>query len=195
VSNPLDEAFAKVGLERATAASMGREKERAAELAAGDLLKAYREVLEAVPRHVDRESETLTLAWSPRTEPPSSVQLVGPGRDHRGGSLVYGTCEAWRFTRSNPEDKSRTQFFVAVDCATLFMTKTLSSVAIKRRLRRALSATWLEAFADVRTGHHNLRLDVSPGSGEVSYRLYGSNLISPEHAATIIAEQELARRR
>lgn len=195
MSNPLDEAFAKVGLERAAAANMGREKERAAELAAGDLLNAYRELLEAVARRVDRESETLTLAWSPGTEPPSSVQPIGPGRDHRGGSLVYGTCEAWRFTRSYPEEKTRTEFFVAADCATLFMTETLSSVAIKRRLRRALSATRLEAFADVRSGRHNFRLDVSPGFGEEPYRLYRSNLISPEDAATIIAEQELARRR
>ncbi|HWO47964.1 MAG TPA: hypothetical protein VNM41_07870, partial [Solirubrobacterales bacterium] len=96
---------------------MAREKEKAAELAVRDLLEGYRKVLAAVPRHVTAAPEAITLAWSPEADPPSSVQPAGLGQGDRGASFAFGTCDAWRFTRSHPEDKSRTEFFVAADCA------------------------------------------------------------------------------
>jgi hypothetical protein len=195
MSNPLDDAFAKAESQRALEARMAREKEEAAELAARDLLDGYREVLAAVPRHVTAAPEAITLAWSPEVDPPSSVQPAGLGQGDRGSSFAFGTCDAWRFTKSYPEDKSRTEFFVAADCATVFTTKSLSSVRIKRSLRRAVTAQILTAFADVRTGRHDLRLDVSPGSGNRPYSINRCGLLKPEIAAEMIAEQELARRR
>jgi hypothetical protein len=174
---------------------MKLEKERAAELAARDLVEGYREVLEAVPRYVTADPETITLAWAPETEPPSSVLREGVGPDHRGSSLAFGACEAWRFAKSFPEDKTRTEFFIAADCATVFTAKRFSSIRIKLGLGRGVSAEALEAFVDVRTGRHNLWMDVSPGYGDKPYRLNRCNLLSPEHVAKIIAEQELTRRR
>jgi hypothetical protein len=195
MSNPLDDAFAKAESERAAGARRKREKERAAALAARDLVEGYREVLAAVPRHVTATTEEITLAWSPEAEPPSSVRPIGVGRDHRGSSLAFGDSHAWRFTRSHPEDKTRTEFFIAADCATVFTTRRLSSVRIKRGLGRGVSAEMIEAFVDVRTGRHNLWMDVSPGYGDEPYRLNRCNLLRPEKVAEIIAEQELTRRR
>lgn len=194
MSNPLDDAFAKAQSERAAEAHLKGEKERAAELAARDLLEGYRGVLAAVPRYVDATPEAITLAWLPSIEPPSSVVPAGTGRDHRGSSFAFGTCDAWRFTRSHPEDKTRTEFFIAADCATVFTTKRLSGVRLKRRLQRAVSAELIEAFADVRTGRYDLWLDVSPGYGDQPYRLNRCSLLRPEGIAEIIAEQEIARR-
>lgn len=195
MSNPLDDAFAKAESERAAEVRMKLEKERATELAARDLVEGYREVLAAVPRHVAAAPETITLAWAPETEPPSSVLPEGVGPDHRGSSLAFGICEAWRFTKSSPEDKTRTEFFIAADCATVFTAERFSNIRIKLGLGRGVSAEAIEAFVDVRTGRHNLWMDVSPGYGDRPYRLNRCNLLSPENVAKIIAEQELTRRR
>jgi hypothetical protein len=194
MSNPLDKAFAKADRERALAVRMEREKDRARELAVGDLLAAYRELLEEVPRYVTEAPETIALAWLPETEPPSSVQAAGVGQE-RGSPLAFGFCEAWRFRLSNPEHKTRIEFFVAADCATVFMTEGFSRRMIKRTLRRAVYAEALGPFVDVRTGRHALRLDVSPGYGDQPYRLHRSDLLSPTKIAEIIASQAQARRR
>lgn len=195
MANPLDDAFAKAKAERATEALRKHDKERAAEAAISDWLREYREVLAAIPRHVSRAPEKVTLAWSPEVEPPSPVRPAGAGRDHQGSSLTFGSCEAWHFSRFDPKGESWTQFFVSSDCAAIFDTERFGAVTIRRRLRRGPLAQALGPFADVRTGRHTLRLDASFGSGDRPYHVWRSNLPSPEAVAKVIAEQELTRRR
>jgi hypothetical protein len=192
MSNPLDDAFAKADSERATETRMRREKEQATELAVRDWVRACGEVLAAIPRHVSREPEKVTLAWSPEVEPPSSVRPVGKGRDRRGSSFAFGACEAWRFAEFDPEEESRTEFFVSADCGSLFTTEAFTTVKIKWRLGRGALAQELGPFVDVQTGRHTLKLGVSPAYGNPPYRIVSSNLPEPTTLAEIIARRELA---
>ena len=191
MSNPLDDAFAKAESERAAEDLVKLAKEQATEAAIRDWLREYREVLAAIPRHVQRAPEEITLSWSPKVEPPSPVQAVGTGRDRRRTALAVGSCEAWRFTKIAHGEKSRTEFFVSSDCAAIFETGHFTTVKIRRSLGRGALAQALGSFADLRTGRHTLRLDASPGSGDRPYHVWLSSLPSPETVAQIIAEQEL----
>ncbi|HEU5253055.1 MAG TPA: hypothetical protein VFU16_06995 [Solirubrobacterales bacterium] len=170
---------------------MKREKERVEELAVRDWLKQYGELLAAVPRRVTRSSEKVMLAWAPEIEPPSCVETVSLGKD-RGSPLAFGPCDAWRFTKDLGE-KTWMRFSISTDCSTVFTTK--DSTSVSRTLRRAVHVAMLDAFLDVQTGRHTLRLDATSGSGDLPYSVWRSNLPSPEAVAKVIAEQELARRR
>lgn len=187
MSNPLDEAFAKARSKQAAEELVKRKGERAEELAVRDWLKAYGEVLTAVPRYVSRAPEKITLAWPAREEPPSSVEIAGVGKE-RGASLTFGTCDAWRFSKDLGE-KTWMRFLISTDCATIFTTK--DSTSVSRGLRRAVHAHLLDSFVDVRTGRHTLRLDVSSSSGDPPYSIHRSSLPRPESIAETIAGQEL----
>jgi hypothetical protein len=194
-SNPLDDAFAKVGAERAVGALAERRREQAAEAAIQVWLAEYRQILAGAPKHVRQAPEGITLAWSPEIEPPSAVRPAGTGRDHQGDPLAFGTCEAWRFARFDTKSESWTQFFISSDCAAIFEIERFGAVTVRRSLRRGTSTETLGPFVDLQTGRHTLRLSVSPGSGEQPSHIWGANMPSPEDVAKVIAEQESSRRR
>jgi hypothetical protein len=193
MSNPLDDAFAKAEQVRAVDDRLGHEKDRAAKLAARDWIEAYREVLEALPRHVSRPPERIVLAWSPEIEPPSSVAVEGQGRDGKS-TLAFGSCEAWCFVHLEPYEKgNRRNIYVSADCTTVFSAERSAYVRTRRSLRtRSISARRIHPFVDVRNGRHTLSLTVSPGIGAAKYRVSSSNLPSPAQLAEIIAGLKLS---
>lgn len=195
MANPLDDAFAKAGAERAAEALAKQRREQAAEAAIQAWLAEYRQILTAFPRHVTRAPEEITLAWSLEIEPPSAVIPAGTGRDRQRDPLAFGTCEAWHFTRFDADRESRTQFYVSSDCAAIFEVEPFGVVTVKRGLRRGAVAQTLGPFVDLQTGRHTLELSASPGSGEQPFQVRRANMPSPEAVAKIIAEQERPHRR
>lgn len=193
MGNPLDDAFATANSARAAETLLSRERERAAEQAAHDWLKAYGEVLEAVPRHVSRSPEKIALAWSPEVEPPSSVRVLGQGREGKS-PLAYGTCDAWGFFHCEPYEKgNRRQVYVSADCATVFTAERSAFIRAKRGLRtRSISVKRIDPFVDVKTGRHTLRLDASLRFGPEKYGVSSSNLPSPAQLAEIVAGLKLS---
>jgi hypothetical protein len=193
MSNPLDDAFAKADAARARATAFARAQESAAELEAREWIKAYREVLEAVPRHVERPPERLTLAWPAASEPPSVVAVGGEGLD-RNLALAFGACDAWCFTHREGYEKGNVRkVYVAADCSTVFTAERSAYIRVRGRLRtRSVSAQLIDPFADVETGRHTLRLEVSPGVGGAERRVLSSTLPSPTQLTEIIAGLKLS---
>jgi hypothetical protein len=192
--NPLDDAFAAAKRAK-TAEAIGRaESARLAEQAAQDWLKAYRQVLETLPHHLDAVPQTVMLAWRPQANPPASITMAGHGQIGEG-RIAFGTWDAWCFGHSENYEKGNVRrIYASADCTTVFTAEHSNHVKIGRGLRRkSIAVKMLGPFIDVSNGRHTLELRSYRNSARAGYYVSSSNLPSANQFAQIVAGIEVDR--
>jgi hypothetical protein len=181
MSGPLDDAFAEAAARREREETTAREERAAVGRLSRAWVEAYREVLEAVPRHVQDTPRTILLAWDRGREIPDAIAEEGDMQHsvHWQQRSAYGSCQAWSFARGPEDEKGRRPLiFVSADCTTVFTIGDYSMGYVRSGLRkRPLTAYFLRCFADTASGRHDLdlrvrrewlhRLDAPPGDQRV----------------------------
>lgn len=189
--NPLDEAFAEAAAQRSAKEQRAQESRVLREQAEREWVGSYREVLEAVPRHIHDAPETITLGWDRSDGAPSAITDEGDLRCKVGRleSVAFGTCSAWSFRYGPWEEKSSSTLYVSADCTSIFKAHDFRTGRTWSLLRaKSVSFLSLGPFADIATGGHHLGLQGYASQG--TYKVQHASLPDAKELSRIIAGLE-----